>query len=144
MSIVREFEAAFNRGDVEALVACFTSTGRYVDNFFGPHAGHPELRDMFARMFHEGHDYRWTMDAIVETPSRAAAEWTFGYVVSETIPRSAGRRVGFKGMSLFELSDGKIADYREYFDTASALIQLGFKPDSLARVIARKHGLTAP
>ena len=142
--IVREFEAAFNRRDVEALVACFTSTGSYVDTFFGPNAGHAALRAMFARMFHEGHDYRWTMDAIVETPSRAAAEWTFGYVVSDAIPRSAGRSVRFQGMSLFELQGGKIAAYREHFDTAAALLQLGFKPDSLARVIARKHGLAAP
>jgi steroid delta-isomerase-like uncharacterized protein len=142
MSIVKEFEAAFNRQDVEALAACFTPTGRYVDNFFGPHAGQAELRAMFARMFHEGRDYRWTMEVVVETPFRAAAEWSFDYVVSDAIPRSAGRNVRFKGMSLFELEGGKIADYREYFDTAAALLQLGFKPDSLSRVIARKHGLT--
>jgi len=141
MSIVKEFEAAFNRQDVEGLVACFTPAGRYVDNFFGPHAGQAELRAMFARMFHEGRDYRWTMEVIVEAPSRAAAEWSFGYVVSDAIPRSAGRSIRFKGMSLFELEGGKIADYREYFDTAAALLQLGFKPDSLSRVIARKHGL---
>jgi steroid delta-isomerase-like uncharacterized protein len=144
MSIVREFEAAFNRADVEALVACFTPAGSYVDNFFGRHAGHAELRAMFARMFDEGHDYRWTMQTVVETPARAAAEWTFGYVVSDTIPRSAGRRVGFTGMSLFELEGGKIAAYREYFDVGAALLQLGFKPESMARVIARKHGLSAP
>ena len=144
MSIVSEFEAAFNRRDVDALVACFTPTGSYVDTFFGPHAGHAELRAMFARMFHEGRDYRWTMDVIVDTPSRAAAEWTFGYVVSDAIPRSAGRTIRFKGMSLFELEGGKIAAYRESFDTAAALLQLGFKPESLARVIARKHGLATP
>ena len=39
MSIVREFERAFNRQDVDALVACFTPTGTYGDNFFGDHAG---------------------------------------------------------------------------------------------------------
>ena len=144
MSIVREFEAAFNRNDVEALVACFTPAGRYVDNFFGAHAGHPELREMFARMFHEGRDYRWTMDAIVETQTRAAAEWTFAYMVSDAIPRSAGRRISFRGMSFFELAGGKIADYREHFDVGAALLQLGFKPESLARVIARKHGLATP
>ena len=144
MSIVSEFEAAFNRRDVEALVACFTPTGSYVDNFFGRHAGHGELRALFARMFHEGRDYRWTMDVIVDTPSRAAAEWTFGYVVSDAIPRSAGRSIRFRGMSLFELENGKIAAYREHFDTAAALLQLGFKPESLARVVARKHGLATP
>jgi steroid delta-isomerase-like uncharacterized protein len=139
MRIVEDFAAAFNRQDVDALVACFTPAGSYVDTFFGPHAGHAALRAMFARMFHEGREYRWAMDAIVATPSRAAAEWTFSYVVTEAVPRSAGRAVRFRGMSLFELEGGKIAAYREYFDTGAALLQLGFAPDSLARVLARKH-----
>jgi len=139
MSIVDDFAAAFNGRDVDALVACFTPAGSYVDTFFGLHAGHAELRAMFGRMFHEGKEYRWTMDAIVATPARAAAEWTFSYVVTEAVPRSAGRAVRFQGMSLFELDGGKIAAYREYFDTGAALLQLGFKPDSLARVLARKH-----
>ena len=141
MGIVREFEAAFNRRDVDALVACFTPAGSYVDGFFGPHRGHAELRAMFARMFHEGRDYRWTMDVVVDTPSRSAAEWSFSYVVSDAVPRSAGRPVRFNGMSVFDLEGGKIAAYRESFDTAAALLQLGFKPDSIAKVVARKHGL---
>jgi steroid delta-isomerase-like uncharacterized protein len=141
MSIVREFESAFNRQDVDALVACFTAAGSYVDTFFGPHAGHAELRAMFARMFREGQHYRWTMSVVIDTPGRAAAEWTFSYVVTDAIPRSTGRVVRFTGMSLFELDGGKIAAYREYFDTAAALLQLGFKPEALAKVIARKHAL---
>jgi limonene-1,2-epoxide hydrolase len=144
MTTVRDFESAFNRQDVDALAACFTPAGSYVDTFFGPHAGHAALRAMFERMFREGKNYRWTMDRVVETPARAAAEWTFSYVVTEAIPRSAGRAVRFKGMSLFELAGGKIAAYREYFDTGAALLQLGFKPESLARVIARTHGLGSP
>jgi ketosteroid isomerase-like protein len=79
------------------------------------------------------------MDVVVDTPARAAAEWTFSYVVSEAIPRSAGRAVRFRGMSLFELEAGKIAAYREYFDTGAALLQLGFQPESLAKVLARKR-----
>jgi steroid delta-isomerase-like uncharacterized protein len=138
VGIVNEFEAAFNRQDVDGLVACFTPDGTYRDNFFGDHAGAPELREMFARMFREGRDYAWAMDVVVETPARAAAEWTFSYVVTEAIPRSAGRKVRFRGMSVFELSGGRIAAYREYFDTGVALLQLGFSPESLARVLARR------
>ena len=141
MSIVREFESACNRKDINALVACFTTTGSYVDTFFGPHLGHAKLRAMFERIFREGKNYRWTMDVVIDSPFRVAAEWTFGYVVTEAVPRSAGRAVCFTGMSIFELDGGKIATYREYFDTAAALLQLGFKPESLAKVIARKHGL---
>ena len=137
MSIVREFERAFNRQDVPALVACFTPDGSYHDTFFGGHAGADQLRAMFERMFREGRDYAWAMETVVETAERAAAEWSFGYVVTEAIPRSAGRPVRFRGMSLFEKRDGKIATYREYFDTGAALLQLGFKPESVAKVLAR-------
>ncbi len=106
MSIVREFERAFNRQDVAVLVACFTPDGSYHDTFFGGHAGADNLRAMFERMFREGRDYAWTMETVVETEECAAAEWTFAYVVSDAIPRSAGRRVRFRGMSVFEKRGG--------------------------------------
>lgn len=138
MSIVRAFERAFNQQDLDALVACFTPAGTYRDTFFGEHAGTDGLRAMFARMFHEGRDYKWSMDAIVEGAERAAAEWTFSYVVTEAVPRSTGRSVRFRGMSVFELEGGRIARYREYFDTGAALLQLGFAPESLAKVLARR------
>ncbi len=137
MNIVREFERAFNRQDVAGLVACFTATGTYRDTFYGQHAGSTGLRAMFERMFREGRDYIWKMDAVVESPALAAAEWTFSYTVTEAVPRSAGRAIRFRGMSLFELEGGRIAGYREYFDTGAALLQLGFEPESLAKVLAR-------
>jgi len=137
VSIVREFERAFNRQDVAGLVACFTPTGSYRDTFYGEHTGGAALRAMFERMFREGAEYVWTMDTVCETAALAAAEWTFGYTVTEAVPRSAGRKIRFHGMSLFELEGGRIARYREYFDTGAALLQLGFKPESLAKVLAR-------
>ncbi len=138
MGIVHDFERAFNTQDVNGLLDCFTEHASYHDNFFGAHAGRAGLRGMFERMFREGRDYAWTMESVVESATRAAAEWSFSYVVSEAIPRSAGRKVRFRGMSLFELENGKIAAYREYFDTGMALLQLGFQPESLARVLARR------
>jgi steroid delta-isomerase-like uncharacterized protein len=140
MSVVQAFAKTFNGRDVDGLVACFTAEASYRDNFYGEHRGQPALREMFARMFREGRGYRWDMEAVVETPERAAAEWSFGYVVTDAVPRSAGRTVRFRGMSLFELRDGRIAAYREYFDTGWALLQLGFAPESLAKVLQRKHG----
>ena len=138
MSIVRDFEKAFNRQDVGALVECFTDGASYRDNFYGEHRGPASLRAMFERMFREGRDYRWVMDTVVESGNRATAEWTFGYVVTDAVPRSAGKKIGFGGMSLFELERGKIAVYREYFDVGQALLQLGFAPDAIAKVLRRK------
>ena len=137
MSIVREFESAFNGADVDALLRCFTEDATYIDTFFGSHTGHDKLRAMFQRMFHEGERYRWRMDRIVESEALAAAEWMFSYTVTAAIPRSAGRSVRFPGMSVFELERGRIRSYREYFDMGAALLQLGFTPESMAKVVRR-------
>jgi steroid delta-isomerase-like uncharacterized protein len=138
MSVVRQFEKAFNQQDVDALLACFTERASYRDNFYGDHAGKDSLRSMFQRMFREGHDYHWSMDVVVESPTAATSEWAFSYVVSESVPRSAGRKIRFSGMSVFELDGGRIARYREYFDTGVALLQLGFTPESMAKVLQRR------
>jgi steroid delta-isomerase-like uncharacterized protein len=138
MSVVRAFEAAFNRQDVDALLACFTERATYRDNFYGEHAGKDSLRSMFQRMFREGLDYQWSMTTVVDSPTATTAEWTFAYVVSEAVPRSAGRKIRFNGMSVFDLEAGRIARYREYFDTGVALLQLGFTPESMAKVLQRR------
>ena len=137
MNLVERFAEAFNRRDVDGLLACFTADATYRDLFYGPHAGPAALRGMFERMFHEGCDYRWSMDAIVMDDRRAAAEWTFGYTATAAVPRSKGRRVCFSGMSIFELEGGRIQAYREYANTGAALLQLGFAPESIAKVLSR-------
>lgn len=142
MNPVERFAEAFNRRDVDGLLACFTADATYRDLFYGPHAGQPALRGMFERMFREGRDYRWSMEAIVMDDRRAAAEWTFGYTATAAVPRSEGRSVRFSGMSIFELSggdldSGRIRAYREYANTGAALLQLGFAPESIAKVLRR-------
>ena len=136
--LIHECTAAFNRQDLPALLACFTDAAAYHDTFYGRHAGQAGLRQMFERMFREGSDYTWTMHVVVADHLRAAAEWSFSYTVTDAVPRSAGRKVRLSGMSLFELKGGKIASYREYMDTGLALLQLGFAPESLAKVLARR------
>ena len=143
MNLVERFAEAFNRCDVEGLLACFTEDATYRDLFYGPHTGQAALRGMFERMFREGRDYRWQMNAIVVEAHRAAAEWTFGYTATAAVPRSEGRRVRFSGMSIFDLDGGdleggRIRAYREHADTGVALLQLGFSPESLAKVLSRR------
>jgi len=143
VNLVERFAEAFNRRDVEGLLALFAEDATYHDLFYGPHAGHAALRGMFERMFREGRDYRWQMTAVVMDARRAAAEWTFSYTATAAVPRSEGRRVRFSGMSAFDLDGGdleggRIRAYREYADTGAALLQLGFAPESLAKVLARR------
>ena len=153
MNLVERFADAFNRCDVEGLLVCFTEDATYGDLFYGPHTGHAALRGMFERMFREGRDYRWQMNSVVMDAHRAAAEWTFSYTATAAVPRSEGRHVLFSGMSVFDLDGGdldggdldggdleggRIRAYREYADTGVALLQLGFAPESLAKVLARR------
>lgn len=143
MNLVERFADAFNRRDVEGLLACFTEDATYADLFYGPHTGHAALRGMFERMFREGRDYRWRMDTVVADARRAAAEWTFSYTATAAVPRSEGRRVRFTGMSAFDLEGGdleggRIRAYREHADTGVALLQLGFAPESVAKVLSRR------
>ena len=136
--LIHEFTAAFNRQDLPALLGCFTEDAVYHDTFYGRHAGQARLSQMFERMFREGTDYTWTMHVVVADALGAAAEWSFSYTVTDTVPRSAGRKVRLSGMSLFELKGGKIASYREYMDTGLALLQLGFAPESLVKVLSHR------
>jgi steroid delta-isomerase-like uncharacterized protein len=141
--LVERFAEAFNRRDVDGLLACFTEDATYRDLFYGPHAGQVALRGMFERMFREGRDYHWQMDTIVMDVRRAAAEWTFSYTATAAVPRSEGRHVRFSGMSVFDLAGGDLDGgraraYREYADTGVALLQLGFAPESLAKVLSRR------
>jgi steroid delta-isomerase-like uncharacterized protein len=163
VNLVERFAEAFNRCDVDGLLACFTEDATYGDLFYGPHIGHAALRGMFERMFREGRDYRWQMNSVVMDAHRAAAEWTFSYTATAAVPRSEGRRVRFSGMSVFDLDGGdldggdldggdldggdleggdleggRIRAYREYADTGVALLQLGFAPESVAKVLSRR------
>ena len=137
MALAQQFAEAFDRHDVDALVGCFTEDATYHDLFYGEHRGQGELRKMFERMFAEGRDFAWTIDRVAEADGLEIAEWTFDFVVSDAIPRSAGRHLNFPGVSVFELSDGRCHAYREYFDKGAALVQLGFAPDSLWRTLSR-------
>jgi len=143
VNLVERFAEAFNRRDVEGLLACFTGDATYDDLFYGPHAGQAALRGMFERMFREGRDYRWQMNSVVMDARRAAAEWTFSYTATAAVPRSEGRRVRFSGMSAFDLDGGdldggRIRAYREHADTGAALLQLGFSPESVSKVLSRR------
>jgi len=137
MHVAQQLAEAFNRRDVDAVVSCFTHDATYHDLFYGEYRGHDGLRKLFERMLLEGRDHVWTIDAATQEGGIAMAEWTFDFVVSDAVPRSAGKRLHFRGVSVFELRDGRCRAYREYFDKGPALIELGFEPDALWRTLSR-------
>ena len=137
MTVAHEFADAFNRRDVDGVVSCFTGDATYHDLFYGRFQGHDGLRKLFDRMFTEGRDHVWSLDAVAEGVGVVMAEWTFEFVVSDAVPRSAERQRRFRGVSVFEVRDARCCSYREYFDKGGVLVDLGFQPDSLWRTLNR-------
>jgi hypothetical protein len=64
------------------------------------------------------------------------AYYTFSYV--STLPEAEGRRVGFEGVSMMTLRDGKIAEYREVANVGPGFVQMGFAPERTAKILARE------
>jgi steroid delta-isomerase-like uncharacterized protein len=144
MAIVEKFASAFNRRDIEGILACFTDDATYGDLFYGQAVGPDGLRALFGRMLGEAADVEWTLDHVVATPALEIAEWTFRLVVSDAVPRSAGRTVSLRGVSVFELRDGRCCAYREYFDRGVGLVQLGLEPAALHHVLSRQRSVVSP
>jgi hypothetical protein len=66
-------------------------------------------------------------------------EWTFIYVVTEAVPRSAGGRGPVPGHEPLRVRGAAPpARYREYCDTGAGWLQFGFVPESLAKVRAKR------
>ena len=139
MAIAEQFAEAFNRRDIEGIVACFTDDATYNDLFYGEASGPEGLRALFGRMLGEAAEVEWALDNVVASPTHEIAEWTFRLVVSDAVRRSAGRTVSLRGVSVFELRDGLCCAYREYFDRGVGYIQLGLEPAALHQVLSRKR-----
>lgn len=136
--MAHRFATAFNSRDVDRVLACFAPDARYGDLFYGPFAGHEEIRALFERMFTEGDRHDWSMTRMVTDQSCSISEWTFTFTVSSAVPPSAGRTLRFDGVSVFETRDGLCHAYREYFDRGAALLALGIRPAGVAAIVARR------
>lgn len=139
MTIAEQFAEAFNQRNVDALLACFTEDATYADLLLGEVAGHKALGALFERMMHEIAEVDWNLERVVPSDTVEMAEWTFRIVVSDALPRNAGRTMSLRGMSVFEVRDGRCCAYREYFDRGSALVQLGLDPQALHHVLSREQ-----
>jgi len=111
-TVVRNFIAAWSRLDADELVQFFTEDGTYHNMMAKPVSGRDNLRKFIAG-FLEG----WT-----------ATEWDIINIVSggnvvmaERLDRTrvGGTRVDLPCVGVFEMEDGKIKAWRDYFDLAT-------------------------
>ena len=136
-SLLKEFTTAVERRDGKAFAELFTEDGVYHDVFYGAFKGREKIAEMIDDWFHRtARDFRWEMFRPVSDGTMLYAYYTFSYV--STLPEAKGKRVGFDGVSIMRLSNGRIAEYREVANAAIGLLDIGFAPERVAKILNKE------
>ena len=113
VGLLRDFADAWNRHDVDALMAFMTDDCVF-EASAGPdvsgtrHVGRDAVRAGFAGVWATFPDAHWGEARHFVCGSRGVSEWTF------TGTQRDGKRVEVTGCDLFTLRDGKIAIKNSY------------------------------
>ena len=135
--LLKAFTSAVEHRNGKAFAELFTEDGVYHDVFYGAFKGHEKIAEMIDDWFHRtARDFRWEMFRPVSDGTMLYAYYTFSYV--SLLPEANGKRVGFEGVSMMKLSDGKIADYSEVANVGPAFVDLGFAPERTAKILAKE------
>ncbi len=135
--LLKSFCTAVERRDGKGFAALFTEEGVYHDVFFGAFKGREKIAEMIDDWFYRtARDFRWEMFRPVTDGTMLYAYYTFSYI--STLPEAKGKRVGFDGVSIMRLENGKIAEYREVANSSIGLLEIGFAPERVAKILGRE------
>ncbi len=108
--VVRAFIAAWSRLDVEELVGYFTPDGTYYNMPIAPVSGHDALRPFITGFISGWASTEWEVLHLVESGDLVIAER-----VDRTITPD-GKQIELPCCGVFEMEQGKIRVWRDYFD----------------------------
>jgi limonene-1,2-epoxide hydrolase len=110
--IVRDFVDAWPRLDVEEIVGFFAEDGVYHNMMLDPVAGHEALKGFIGAFAANWTDTKWEILNLVSRGS---------LVVAERVDRMkvGGKQVALPCCGVFEMENGKIKVWRDYFDLAT-------------------------
>ena len=140
-ALLKAFTSAVERRDGKAFAELFTEEGIYHDVFYGAFKGRARIAEMIDDWFHRtARDFRWEMFRPVSDGTMLYAYYTFSYVstLPEAQANGSGKRVGFDGVSIMRLEDGRIAEYREVANSAIGLLDIGFAPERVAKILNKE------
>jgi uncharacterized protein (TIGR02246 family) len=113
LKMLDEFAAAWNRHDVDGLMACMAedcvfeaAAGKEVSGT--RHVGREAVRRAYAAVFETYADGRWNHPRHFVSGDRAVSEWTFTGTMKD------GAKVEVNGCDIFTLKGGKIALKNSY------------------------------
>ncbi|MEM8731947.1 MAG: ketosteroid isomerase-related protein [Pseudomonadota bacterium] len=119
---VKDYFAAFNAGDIEAMLECLTEDVAHHVNEGQIREGKPLFRDFCSHM---SRCYREELTNIVvfaaDNGRRAAAEYIVNGTYVQTdpgLPEARGQSYRLPAGSFFDIKDGKIARVTTYYNLA--------------------------
>lgn len=109
---IRAFVAAFNVKDIDAVMTFFTADAVYHNMPSAPVQGTEAVRKVITAFVSSASKVDWEILRIAQSGNT---------VLTERIDRFAinGKDVALPVMGAFDLRDGKIAAWRDYFDMAT-------------------------
>jgi steroid delta-isomerase-like uncharacterized protein len=127
-----EWAAAYSSGDADRLLALYTDDALWEEVAIGLAAsGQDEIRAHLDRLFTAVPDFTVDVTNGFVAGDQAVVEWVISGTYSADfpgLPPAAGQHFSLRGASVFELTDGKIRRYTEYWDAYAFLVQLGALP----------------
>ncbi len=110
--IVLDFIAAWSRLDVDEIVSYFAEDGIYHNMPTQPVSGRESLRKFIAAFLKNWTETKWDVRNVMSKGN---------VVVAERMDRTvaAGKKIDLPCCGVFEMSNGKIKVWRDYFDMAT-------------------------
>jgi ketosteroid isomerase-like protein len=116
LELTKEVLEAWNKQDVEAVVACYTPDCIYRDpNTRGPVEGREAFRRYLSRVFAQW-QMHWSVREFFPFPDGLGGAFLWR---ARLTPASGGRTVGVDGMDLVLLEGRKLCRNEVYFDRAA-------------------------
>lgn len=130
-AVIEAYDAAWNRHELETIVACHT-----VDSVFESHTtaeiaiGHDAIRRMIARYFRTFPDLAFTIRRMYARPGLVVQEWTAQATHTVPIPTRhglaapTGRVLTWGGVDIMPMAGSLIVRKDAYVDSASLQLQI--------------------
>ena len=115
--IVEDFVAAFKNQDIEAIMSFFTEDAVYHNMPTEPANGIEAVRSLIESYVSTANSIEFEILAIAEVGSTVLTERVDRFIFGD-------RALSIPVMGAFEIRDGKISAWRDYFDMASFTRQL--------------------
>ena len=115
--LVEKLIEAFNQNDLERIMACFTPDCVYHNMPMAPVKGIDAIRNVLKGFLGMATEVKWTTRQIAQSGNVVLTERTDGFLIG-------GRWIELPVMGAFEVEDGKIRAWRDYFDLSTWTKQL--------------------